>query len=144
MTISRSLRDVLYEKGIIGHVTVDLVSFPDPTDSDAHPLFWAVDLNLGLTDAAACQCFFNFMMGGKMDKVTGDYMVEVAQDQDEFEFTEMQEQKEDADQALFEPRTFMFCKFLNHPQLSTIQYKMFFHLCRLDVGLSVKNLVDFI
>lgn len=45
----------------------------------------------------------------------------------------MQEQKEDAvEQALFEPRTFMFCKFLNHPQLSTIQYKMFFHLCRLD------------
>ena len=29
----------------------------------------------------------------------------------------------------------MFCKFLNHPLLSSIQYKMFFHLCRLDVGL---------
>lgn len=31
MTISRSIGEVLYEKGIIGHVTVDLISFPDPT-----------------------------------------------------------------------------------------------------------------
>ena len=31
MTISKSIGDVLYEKGVIGHVTVDLVSFPDPT-----------------------------------------------------------------------------------------------------------------
>jgi hypothetical protein len=31
MTISKSIGEVLYEKGIIGHVTVDLVSFPDPT-----------------------------------------------------------------------------------------------------------------
>ena len=80
MTISKSLGEVLYEKGIIGHVTVDLVSFPDPTDPEAHPLFWAVDLNLSMSEFAACQSFFNFMMGGKMDKVTGDYVVEVSQD----------------------------------------------------------------
>jgi hypothetical protein len=31
MTISKSIGEVLYSKGIFGHVTVDLVSFPDPT-----------------------------------------------------------------------------------------------------------------
>jgi len=31
MTLSRSIGDALYSKGIFGHVTVDLVSFPDPT-----------------------------------------------------------------------------------------------------------------
>jgi len=35
----------MFEKGIIGYVTIDLVSFPNPTDSKAHPLFWAVDIN---------------------------------------------------------------------------------------------------
>lgn len=31
-----------------------------------------------------------------------------------------------------EPRSFMFCQFLHHPGLSTIQYKTFFHMCRLE------------
>lgn len=62
MTISKSIGDVLYSKGIFGHVTVDLVSFPDPTSAQAHPLFWAIDLNCGLTDyGTACQ-FFDFLM----------------------------------------------------------------------------------
>lgn len=30
-TICTSIGEVLYDKGVIGHVTVDLVSFPDPT-----------------------------------------------------------------------------------------------------------------
>ena len=30
MTISKAVANVLYEKGVIGHVTLDLVSFPDP------------------------------------------------------------------------------------------------------------------
>jgi hypothetical protein len=38
-TICSSIGEVLYEKGVIGHVTVDLVSFPDPTQPNAHPLF---------------------------------------------------------------------------------------------------------
>jgi hypothetical protein len=32
MTICKSIGDILYEKGVIGHVTVDLVAFPDPTN----------------------------------------------------------------------------------------------------------------
>ena len=49
-------------------------------EAESTPLFWAVDLNLSMSEFAACQSFFNFMMGGKMDKVTGDYVVEVSQD----------------------------------------------------------------
>jgi len=30
-SICSSVGTVLYAKGVIGHVTVDLVSFPDPT-----------------------------------------------------------------------------------------------------------------
>ena len=32
----------------------------------------------------------------------------------------------------YEPRSFMFCNFLNHPGLASIQYKTFFHMCRLE------------
>lgn len=30
MTISKAVGSILFEKGVIGHVTIDLVSFPDP------------------------------------------------------------------------------------------------------------------
>jgi hypothetical protein len=30
MTISNAIGSILYEKGVIGHITVDLISFPDP------------------------------------------------------------------------------------------------------------------
>jgi len=73
MTISKSIGEVVYQKGIIGHVTVDLISFPDPTAPTSHPLFWAVDLNCGMTDYAAACYFFDFLMEGKMDQFTGHY-----------------------------------------------------------------------
>jgi len=31
-----------------------------------------------------------------------------------------------------EQRSFMYCKYLHHPGLSKIQYKSFFHMCRLQ------------
>ena len=62
MTICKSIGDVLYTKGVMGHVTVDLVSFPDPTSPQAHPLFWAIDLNCSLTDYASACLFFDFLM----------------------------------------------------------------------------------
>ena len=33
---------------------------------------------------------------------------------------------------VYEPRGFMFCNFLNHTGLASIQYKTFFHMCRLE------------
>jgi hypothetical protein len=57
----------LYEKGVIGHVTIDLVSFPNVEDPSGHPFFWAVDINLELSDNAAVCCFFDILMEGKLD-----------------------------------------------------------------------------
>ena len=75
MTICKSIGDILYEKGVIGHVTVDLVSFPDPTSPSAHPLFWAIDLNCNLSDYVASCLFFDFLMEGKLDQLTGKYTI---------------------------------------------------------------------
>jgi hypothetical protein len=68
MALASSIGNTLFSKGIIGHVTVDLVSFPDPINPTGHPLFWAVDLNSGLGDFAAACFFFDFVMEGKMSK----------------------------------------------------------------------------
>lgn len=66
-TLCSSLGSVLFESGIIGHVTVDLVSFPNPEDPKAHPLFWAVDLNCYQTDHASICTFFEILMEGQLE-----------------------------------------------------------------------------
>lgn len=95
MTISKAVGSILFEKGVIGHVTIDLVSFPDPSTliqnpdqtqkgPPPHPLFWAVDINCGLSDYATVCLFFDILMEGRLDPQTGDYSIEVVKDPDEF------------------------------------------------------------
>ena len=80
-TICSSIGEVLYDKGVIGHVTLDLVSFPDPTSPKSHPLFWAVDLNCNMTDYAASCYFFDFLMEGSLDPLTGKYSINNSPDE---------------------------------------------------------------
>ena len=65
----------MYDKGIIGHVSIDLVVFPNPTEPNGDPLFWAIDLNANMTDYAAAVFFFDILMEGELDKETGDYEI---------------------------------------------------------------------
>jgi hypothetical protein len=79
-TLCESISNVLYEKGVMGHVTIDLVSFPNPNDPKAHPLFWAVDINCELCENATICSFFDILMEGQLDQETGDYSIEVVKD----------------------------------------------------------------
>ena len=63
-SLCNSVGSSLYNKGVIGFITVDLVSFPDPTSPKAHPLFWAIDLNCNITDYLAACFYFDFLMQG--------------------------------------------------------------------------------
>ena len=63
----------LSENGVIGHITIDLVSFPNLEDPKAHPFFWAVDINLELTDYASVCYFFDKLMEGQLDQHSGEY-----------------------------------------------------------------------
>lgn len=142
--LTNSVGAKLYEKGVIGHVTVDLVSFPNAMDPQGAPLYWAVDINTEYTDFAAICNYFETLMDGKFDKARGEYNIEV---QEEKEIPQVEEGKKHSTMAEVneemlarislqnthqEPRTFMFCNFLHHPGLATIQYKTFFHMCRLE------------
>ena len=80
MTISKAIGDMLYSHGLLGHVTIDLISFPDPTNPKAHPLFWAVDISAGLSDYATICLFFDILMEGRLDPQTGEYSIEVVKD----------------------------------------------------------------
>ena len=122
------------KKGVIGHVSVDLVSFPDPTSPNSHPLFWAVDINWYLTDWAAVWFFFWFLMEGQLDQYTGQYTIDKYDGQSvrdsKISLSKASDKRTEADE--FEERWFMYCSYIHHLGLATIQYKTFFHMCRLE------------
>ena len=141
--ISNSVGEALYDKGVIGHVTIDLVSFPNVEDPKSHPFFWAVDISCELTDNAAICYFFDILMEGQLTQQTGEYAISYKKDAED-ELLEESDQPGDGEDGesnrggmrvpgmQYEPRGFMFCNFLNHAGLASIQYKTFFHMCRLE------------
>ena len=123
--LAKSISNVLYEKGIIGHVTVDMVSFPNPADPNAHPLFWAVDLTAHLSVFASICSFFDILMEGTLDQQTGEYEIESIDDGTGANQAALRNDDDPMDllnriEKRKEPRNFMFCNFLHHPGLSTI------------------------
>ena len=76
-----SIGNVLYQKDVIGNISVDLVAFPDETGKSGHPLFWAVDLDCCVSDSAAVMSFFDFLMEGTLDPVTGFYHLNSAEEE---------------------------------------------------------------
>ena len=127
----------------MGHVTIDMVSFPNTDDKDAHPFFWAIDISCELTDNAAVTLFFDILMEGQLNQQTGEYAISYKKPGDE-DFVEESERSDGQSASedgggikrekglIIEPRQFMFCHFLNHSGLAQIQYKTFFHMCRLE------------
>mmetsp|Transcript_5389 Transcript_5389/g.9928 ORF Transcript_5389/g.9928 Transcript_5389/m.9928 type:complete len:465 (+) Transcript_5389:1246-2640(+) len=105
--------EALFNKKIFGYVGIELVSFPDPASNN--PLFWAVDLDTHLSEAACVFSFFNFFMEGAFDQVSCRYIIQVA----------------DSKQSHAEERCFVYLPFVHHPGLSSVQYKSFFYLCRM-------------
>jgi hypothetical protein len=47
-------------------------------------LFWATDINCGLSDYASVCLFFDILMEGRLDPQTGDYSIEVVKDPEDF------------------------------------------------------------
>lgn len=103
----------LFAKKVFGYIGIELVSFPDP--SSTNPLFWAIDLNTHMNEAACVFSFFNFFMEGAFDQVSCRYLIEVA----------------DSKQNHAEERCFLYLPYVYHPGLSAVQYKSFFYLCRM-------------
>lgn len=98
-----------------------------------------MDINCGLSDYASVCLFFDILMEGRLDPQTGDYSVEVTKDPEDFNDREFEVKGSgqnagqlSAQNSFFEARNFMYCRYLHHPGLAAIQYKTFFHMCRLE------------
>jgi hypothetical protein len=69
----------------MGHVTIDLIAFPNTDGEEMHPFFQAIDISLELTNNAAIVYFFDILMEGKLDQQTGEYSIAQIKDEEEVE-----------------------------------------------------------
>ena len=70
----------LYSKNVFGYCSVDLVSFPDPEDKsdnlkERKQKYWALGLKCYLDNATAATIYFDFMMKGQVNKISGEYTI---------------------------------------------------------------------
>lgn len=95
-------------RGVIGFVGIDYVVFKEGNDLR----LWACDINIRPTDTCNSYRFFNFALQGTFDQMTGEYRTPAGPNNTPV------------------PRIYAMADFLNQPSLATIQYNVFFGLCR--------------
>ena len=66
----------LLQEDVFGHVTVDLLIFPDPMVKTSFPLFWMIGLDCYMNDFTSVLYYFEFLVKGKADPLSGKYFAE--------------------------------------------------------------------
>lgn len=154
MDIIDKLGNEMYKMGLMGFISVDLLSY---LGRHREVEFRAIDIDHSMTDFTVISQFFDLLVEGYLDPFTGDYIV-MQRDYDAIEKAQqmnatmgsMRSSKQslksgdnmsqthksaemfDQLEMVKEPRGFIFMNYLHHPGLSTLQYKTFFHMCRLE------------
>lgn len=57
----------LFHKEIFGFVSIEFVAFSDP-NSNNQTLFWAIDLNIGMTHVQSVCTFLNYLLKGNYNQ----------------------------------------------------------------------------
>ena len=113
--LALSIGNTLFEKDVIGYISVDLVAFPDVSQKSGHPLFWAVDLDCAASEVSAVMNFFDFLMEGSLDPITGFYNLATP-----------------VEDPIQNSRYFLYLPYIHHPGLGKVLYKTFFYMCRVQ------------
>lgn len=122
--LSESVGKKLYERGIFGYITVDMISFPDLAQK-SHPLFWMIGIDCSLNDISASFFVFDFLSKGKLDRVTGHYYLQSSNTSNLLNDSESQIHADE-----FEERGYIYAPFLQHEGLCKMSYRDFFQQCR--------------
>jgi len=88
-------------------------------------------------------------MEGQLDQYTGQYTIDRYEGESirnsKLSLSKTSDRNTEADE--FEERCFMYCSYIHHHGLASIQYKTFFHMCRLEsisFDLEKRNGITFI
>lgn len=145
MTLCRSIGNTLLRKGIWGYVKADIAVFMDPSQPQSHPLFWAVDLSIGMCLAASVFECFDFLSDGHFDIKVNRYYIESVSgviDSTKHEITSNMvgsretrrirspSQIDLSDYTKYSSRSFFFLEHFMHTMLPSLSFRAFFELCK--------------
>eukprot|EP00736_Rhodelphis_marinus_P005987 Rmarinus@m.15797 len=121
-----AIAKVCVEKGLFGYFSIDYVAFTQKGQLRV----WAVDFNPCLTLSAVSFWLVDFVVGGRFNAIKGGYFVKEAAGL-KLPPVDRRAPQPDPEEIVEVPRYFVSCPYLYHPSLSTVQYNVFFNLCRM-------------
>ncbi|XP_056621616.1 IQ motif-containing protein H isoform X2 [Triplophysa dalaica] len=129
------------QRSILGHLSLDLVTFLEPTNLEQQ--VWAVDLDLGYSNQLAMTQLMLMMTGGTMDCRTSKLEVPVR----DMKTSVRQARVKNKARCLWSPKqTSVTSRFavmatrLTHTNLSLVYYSTFFLMCKAQgIGYDVKE-----
>lgn len=81
IAVVNNLGKSLFKRGLFGYFTLQLVAFV--SNASLKPVYWAVDLSIGLCHLASNYFYFHFLIGGLYDGSTGKYFMNCLDDDEE-------------------------------------------------------------
>lgn len=121
--ISQQVGNCLYQKGVFGYVSVDLIlcksgyqeGFPGE-QGDAAKFFeyYGIGIDCYLNNLQSSFFYFNYLVGGKFNQQTGVYLAPIP------------EQVANNKSQINQPRYYFYCPFIYHEGLTSITMKNFF------------------
>ncbi|XP_002730454.1 IQ domain-containing protein H-like [Saccoglossus kowalevskii] len=126
-----------HQRGVIGHFTVDFLTFIDAKTMDQK--LWAIDLNLSYNDTMAMTGLMLYVTGGKLDTKNSV-----------FEVPPPKKEKKTKRRSRWEPeepdvppninRFAVMSTRLLHTNLAVVHYSVFFQMCRAHgIGFDIKE-----
>lgn len=68
---------ILWDRKIFGYISIDFVAFTDPNNVDSKLLYWAIDLDIHMTDATCIATFQDFLLNGKLNEDASQYQISI-------------------------------------------------------------------
>ncbi|KAK3732917.1 hypothetical protein QZH41_012675, partial [Actinostola sp. cb2023] len=125
-------------RGVIGHFTVDFVTFIDPITMEQ--ALWAVDLKLQYSDIMAMTNLMLYVSGGNIDGTRSTFEVPVKRKRAESGRRRRRRVHEEEELPPNPNRYAILSTQMTHTNLSVIHYSVFFQMCRAHgIGYDMKE-----
>lgn len=140
LRVCRAISSALFQKGIFGHIYIQLVVFP-PAAEHSLAEYWGVDISLNYNHISGGFFYFTTLLGGHYDLYSGNYYSPVQSSGKEHKRSTRDAlnihseptptNPEFLDLIRYETREFLYHWEIHHPPLRNYEIRSFLEICRL-------------
>nr|CAB3256677.1 IQ domain-containing protein H-like [Phallusia mammillata] len=132
--VSLRIGEACRARGVIGHFSIDYVTFIDPISMEQN--LWATDLTLAYSDQAAMTQLMLFVTGGELDAARCRFTVPPPPKEKKGRFRKKEEKEVNVNLN----RYCVLSTNLLHSNMAVVHYSVFFQMCRAHgIGFDIKE-----